>query len=208
MRPSSPLRTLPMLLALGATLVVRAPAQGSASPTQGGVSPSHASTPLLNTLPGPGTPRPAPEWRNREWLNTAVPLTLRSLRGHVVLLNFWVFSCYNCTNTVPSLVDFDHKYRDRGLTLVGMHTPEFPPYAGEHDKRNVARALQKYGIDYPVAQDNDSRTWNLYDIQAWPSFVLIDRRGRIRYEGAGEFHLGDASYQLWERRIQELLAES
>ncbi len=155
-----------------------------------------------------GTPRPAPDWHNTSWLNTDAPVTLQSLRGRVVLLNFWVFTCYNCTNTVPSLVEFDHKYRAQGLTLVGIHTPEFPPYAGEHDRGNVARALRKYGIEYPNAQDNDSRTWQLYGIRFWPSFVLIDKRGRIRYEGAGEFHLGDDGYQLWDRRIQELLAES
>ncbi|MGE5230479.1 MAG: redoxin family protein [Deltaproteobacteria bacterium] len=153
-------------------------------------------------------PRPAPPWHNTSWLNTDRPLTLGSLRGRVVLLNFWVFTCYNCTNTVPSLVDFDAKYRDTGLTIIGIHTPEFPPYAGEHDKANVARALERYHIAYPVAQDNDDRTWNLYGIRYWPSFVLIDRKGRIRYEGAGEFHVGDETYRVWEGRIQELLAEN
>src|SRR4051812_12844641 len=203
-----PLLALPVLITLGGTLPVRSSAQSSASPAQGSVPPADGSAPLLNAAPVPGTPRPAPEWQNREWLNTDTPLALRSLRGHVVLLNFWVFTCYNCTNTVPSLVNFDHKYRGRGLTLIGIHTPEFPPYAGEHDKGNLARALRQYGIEYPNVQDNDSKTWNLYHIQAWPSFVLIDKRGRIRYEGAGEFHLGDGTYQLWERRIQALLAES
>jgi thiol-disulfide isomerase/thioredoxin len=153
-------------------------------------------------------PRPAPAWHNSSWLNADKPITLESLRGRVVLLNFWVFTCYNCTNTVPSLVDFDRKYRENGLTIVGIHTPEFPPYAGEHDKGNVERALRKYGIEYPNAQDNDSKTWDLYGIRFWPSFVLIDKQGRIRYEGAGEFHVGDGNYQLWERRIRELLAES
>jgi thiol-disulfide isomerase/thioredoxin len=153
-------------------------------------------------------PRPAPAWRNTSWLNTDRPVTLESQRGRVVLLNFWVFTCYNCTNTVPSLVDLDRKYRDAGLTIIGVHTPEFPPYSGEHDRGNVERALARYGIPYPNAQDNDSRTWNLYRVRFWPSFVLIDKRGRIRYEGAGEFHLGDANYRLWEDRIRELLAES
>jgi thiol-disulfide isomerase/thioredoxin len=153
------------------------------------------------------TPRPAPAWANTSWLNADRPLALKDLRGRVVLLNFWVFTCYNCTNTVPSLVDFDRKYRDQGLTLIGIHTPEFPPYAGEHDKANVERALRKYHIEYPNAQDNDSRTWDLYGIRYWPSFVLIDKKGAIRYEGYGEFHLNDGNYQTWDRRIRELLAD-
>src|SRR5262245_20226526 len=164
-----------------------------------------AQTPLLG-LARSGV-RPAPSWRNTSWLNAEKPLTLESLRGRVVLLNFWVFTCYNCTNTVPSLVDFDSRYRDRGLTLIGIHTPEFPPYAGEHDKGNLARALDRYHITYPNAQDNDSRTWDLYGIRFWPSFVLIDKKGRIRYECAGEFHVGDATYRLWDGRIRELLNE-
>ncbi|HEX3234681.1 MAG TPA: redoxin domain-containing protein, partial [Gemmatimonadales bacterium] len=89
------------------------------------------------------TPRPAPDWANTSWLNADRPLALKDLRGRVVLLNFWVFTCYNCTNTVPSLVDFDRRYRNRGLTILGIHTPEFPPYAGEHDKGNVERALRQ-----------------------------------------------------------------
>jgi len=154
-----------------------------------------------------GDPGPAPAWRNTSWLNADHPLSLDELRGRVVLLNFWVFTCYNCTNTVPSLVDFDRKYRNHGLTVIGIHTPEFPPYAGEHDKGNVQRALAKYGIEYANAQDNDNATWNLYRIRFWPSFVLIDKKGVIRYEGAGEFHLNDGNYDLWDGRIRELLAE-
>ncbi len=152
-------------------------------------------------------PRPAPSWENSSWLNTEAPLQLEQLRGRVVLLNFWVFTCGNCTRTLPSLVTFDSLYRAKGLALIGIHTPEFPPYAGEHDRGNLARALTRYGVDYPNAQDNDSRTWNRYGIRFWPSFVLIDKRGRIRYEGAGEFHLGDATHRMWEQRIQTLLAE-
>lgn len=157
------------------------------------------------TAPAPGTP--APELANTSWLNSDHPLLLRELRGRVVLLNFWVFTCYNCTNTVPALVEFDHRYRERGLTLIGIHTPEFPPYAGEHDKANVARALAKYGIGYPNAQDNDRRTWQAYGIRYWPSFVLLDKHGRIRYTGYGEFHLNDAAFRTWEGRIRTLLAE-
>lgn len=170
-------------------------------------SASRAQAQMLATRPQARVGAPAPAWRNTSWLNTDHPLTLPELKGRVVLLNFWVFTCWNCTNTVPSLVDFDRKYRDRGLTLVGIHTPEFPPYAGEHDKGNVERALRKYGIEYPNAQDNDSKTWELYGIRYWPSFVLIDRRGKIRYEGYGEFHLNDGTYRTWDGRIRELLAE-
>ena len=170
-------------------------------------SASRAQAQMLATHPLARVGAPAPAWRNASWLNTDHPLTLPELKGRVVMLNFWVFTCYNCTNTVPSLVDFDLKYRDQGLTLVGIHTPEFPPYAGEHDKANVERALRKYGIEYPNAQDNDSKTWELYGIRYWPSFVLIDRRGNIRYQGYGEFHLNDGTYRTWDRRIRELLAE-
>lgn len=158
----------------------------------------------LTAVSGPG---PAPSWANASWLNSDAPLRLEELRGRVVLLNFWVFTCGNCTRTLPSLVDFDRRYRDRGLTLIGIHTPEFPPYAGEHDRGNVARALKQYHIAYPNAQDNESRTWDLYGIRYWPSFVLIDKRGVVRYEGYGEFHLNDGSHRLWDRRIRELLAE-
>jgi thiol-disulfide isomerase/thioredoxin len=170
-------------------------------------SASRAVAQSRHTLAGVFDPYPAPAWKNAEWLNAPHPLKLEELRGRVVFLNFWVFTCGNCTRTVPSLVDFDRRYRDRGLTLIGIHTPEFPPYAGEHDRGNVARALKEYGIAYPNAQDNDSRTWNLYGIRFWPSFVLIDKRGIVRYEGYGEFHLNDGSYELWDRRIRELLAE-
>ncbi|MGE3526116.1 MAG: redoxin family protein [Gemmatimonadales bacterium] len=157
--------------------------------------------------PGPAGPRPAPAWNNTSWLNSEAPVRLASLRGRVVLLNFWVFTCGNCTRTVPSLVDLDRRYRAQGLTIIGIHTPEFPPYAGEHDRGNVARALERQGIRYPNAQDNDRATWDLYGIRFWPSFVLIDKQGDIRYEGYGEFHPDDPTYRVWDRRIRELLAE-
>jgi thiol-disulfide isomerase/thioredoxin len=168
---------------------------------------SAAQSLLVQTSATEDAPRPAPAWDNTSWLNTDTPVRLDQLRGRVVLLNFWVFTCGNCTRTVPSLVKLDSRYRPEGLTLIGIHTPEFPPYAGEHDKGNVAKALVRYDITYPNAQDNDRRTWDRYAIRYWPSFVLIDKRGRIRYEGAGEFHVGDRTYRAWEQRIQTLLAE-
>jgi thiol-disulfide isomerase/thioredoxin len=117
---------------------------------------SAAQEPLVHFT---SDPRAAPAWDNGSWLNSDPRLRLEQLRGRVVLLNFWVFTCGNCTRSVPSLVQLDNRYRSQGLTLVGIHTPEFPPYAGEHDKANVASALVRYGIGYPNAQDNDRRTW-------------------------------------------------
>jgi thiol-disulfide isomerase/thioredoxin len=190
------IRTLPILLAAvtaAAAVILESSARAVAQVRQ--------------PLTGVRAPGPAPSWKNTSWLNADGPLTLESLRGRVVLLNFWVFTCGNCTRTVPSLVDFDRRYRDRGFTLIGIHTPEFPPWAGEHDRGNVEQALRRYGIAYPNTQDNRNETWNLYGIRYWPSFVLIDKRGTIRYEGYGEFHSNDGTYALWDRRIRELLGE-
>src|SRR2546421_3148015 len=97
--------------------------------------------------PSPGG-TPAPELTNTSWLNSDKPLRLAELRGRVVLLNFWVFTCGNCTRTVPSLVAYDRRYPARGLTIIGIHTPEFPPYAGGRDKGNLARAHDRPGITY------------------------------------------------------------
>lgn len=172
---------------------------------------STLTQPLSAQMAGPGEPPSAgaiaPAWSDQSWLNSAAPVTLASLKGRVVLLNFWVFTCGNCTRTIPSLNLFDSSYRAQGLSIIGIHTPEFPPYSGEHDKSRVAAALARLGIGYPNGQDNDNRTWNLYGIQYWPSFVLIDRKGRIRYTGAGEFHIDDAEHRVWEGRIRALLAE-
>ena len=154
-----------------------------------------------------GAERPAPPWQNTSWLNTDAPVSLAALQGRVVLLNFWVFTCHNCTNTLPALRALDGAYRGEGLSIIGIHTPEFPPYAGEHDRNNVAAALVKHRITYPIAQDNDRATWHRYGIRYWPSFVLIDKHGQIRYEGYGEFHVGDATHAEWMRRIDALLAE-
>ena len=191
-------------LAVAATIVVvGATAIDSAAR---GRAMAQSRNPLSGERPAVG---PAPEWHNASWLNTpdGKPLKLSSLRGRVVLLNFWTFTCWNCTGALPSLVEYDHEYRDQGLTIIGIHSPEFPPYGGEHDKANVAAALRQYHIEYPNAQDNDHATWNLYDIQYWPSFVLIDKRGRIRYQGAGEFHVGYPTHREWDQRIRTLLAE-
>jgi cytochrome c biogenesis protein CcdA/thiol-disulfide isomerase/thioredoxin len=150
-------------------------------------------------LPVLGT---APDFRQTErWFNTpgGRPETLASLRGRVVLVDFWTYTCINCLRTLPYLEAWDRRYRNDGLTIVGVHTPEF---GFEHDAGNVQRAVQRLGIRYPVAQDNQMGTWNAYGNEYWPADYLIDTRGKVRYAAAGE---GD--YGRTEAAIRTLLAE-
>jgi len=145
----------------------------------------------------------APEFSETErWFNTpgGRPLTLASLRGRVVLVDFWTYTCINCIRTLPYLEAWDAAYRKAGLTIVGVHTPEF---AFEHDAANVASAIGRFGLRYPVAQDNEMGTWNAYGNQYWPADYLIDARGHVRYASAGE---GD--YSRTETAIRALLAEA
>ena len=145
----------------------------------------------------------APEIRGTQrWFNTAggQALTLRELRGKVVLIDFWTYSCINCIRTLPHLKAWDERYRDAGLTIVGLHAPEFP---FERDADNVDRAVQQNGIDYPVAQDNDFATWTAYGNQFWPAKYLIDARGRVRYT-----HFGEGEYDGTEQAIRTLLEEA
>lgn len=150
-------------------------------------------------LPVLGT---APEFAgNQEWFNTpgGAPLTLAGLRGRVVLVDFWTYSCINCLRTLPALKAWDAKYRAKGLTIVGVHTPEFP---FEKSAGNVRAAVGQNGLRYPVAQDNDFATWNAYGNQYWPAEYLIDTRGRVRFTAIGE---GDEERK--EAAIRSLLAE-
>jgi cytochrome c biogenesis protein CcdA/thiol-disulfide isomerase/thioredoxin len=139
---------------------------------------------------------------NQQWFNTAGgrPLSLSQLRGQVVLVDFWTYTCINCIRTLPYLRAWDERYRNRGLTIVGVHTPEFP---FERDPGNVADAIGQNDLRYPVAQDNDYATWNAYANQYWPAKYLIDARGRVRY-----VHFGEGEYEETEAAIRELLAES
>jgi cytochrome c biogenesis protein CcdA/thiol-disulfide isomerase/thioredoxin len=145
----------------------------------------------------------APEFADTErWFNTPGdrPLNLKSLRGRVVLVDFWTYTCINCIRTLPYLKAWDASYRKEGLTIVGVHTPEF---AFEHDAGNVESAVHRFGLHYPVAQDNEMGTWNAYGNQYWPADYLIDANGHVRYAAAGE---GD--YAQTETAIRALLAEA
>ena len=145
----------------------------------------------------------APEFvGTQQWFNTpgGRPLTLRSLRGRVVLVDIWTYSCINCLRTLPYLKAWDKRYRRDGLTIVGVHSPEFP---FEKDAGNVEEAIERNGIGYPVAQDNDLATWSAWGNQYWPAEYFIDSRGRVRFA-----HFGEGAYGEKEHVIRELLAEA
>jgi len=134
-----------------------------------------------------------------EWLNTTggAPLTLEGLKGRVVLVDFWTYSCINCQRTFPYLTAWDDRYRDKGLTIVGVHAPEF---SFEKVVSNVQDAAARYGIKYPIAIDNDFTTWSAYDQRFWPAHYLIDQQGNVR-----QVHYGEGGYAETERLIQQLL---
>ncbi len=138
----------------------------------------------------------------QQWLHTkdGKALDLAALRGKVVLVDFWTYSCINCQRTLPSLTSWDDKYRDAGLTIVGVHSPEF---AFEHDVDNVADQADQLGVHYPIAIDNDFTTWRAYNQRFWPAHYLIDRNGVVR-----QVHYGEGAYDETEGLIRQLLDES
>jgi peptide-methionine (R)-S-oxide reductase len=140
----------------------------------------------------------APELAAGTWINSEA-LTLKSLRGRVVVIDFWTFGCYNCRNTLPSVRSWDARYREKGLTIIGVHTPELD---SERNLDNVRREVAALGIRYPVITDNDFATWNAYKVEAWPTMFVLDKSGRIRW-----MHLGEGAYDEAEQTIQRLLAE-
>src|SRR5260370_32328804 len=141
---------------------------------------------------------PAPEFAKGDWINSD-PLTLNKLRGRVVMVEFWTFGCYNCRNTLPSVKEWDARYRERGLTIVGVHTPET---TSEYNIENVRREVPGLGIKYPVVTDNDYTTWKAYGVEAWPTILVLDKQGRIRW-----LHVGEGRYEETESVIRMLLAE-
>ena len=140
----------------------------------------------------------APDLAAGDWINSE-PLKLKDLRGRVVLIDFWTFGCYNCRNTLPFIRRWDNRYRDKGLTVVGVHSPEFDY---ERKVENLRREVASLEIQYPVVSDNDYQTWDAYNVSAWPTIFLIDKQGRVRW-----MHVGEGDYDEAERLIQKLLAE-
>jgi len=145
-------------------------------------------------------PYDAPEFTGlTNWINSK-PLNLEDLRGKVVLIDFWTYSCINCIRTQPYLKSWHETYKDSGLVIIGVHAPEF---AFEQKPENVKKAVQKAGLTYPIALDNDFATWNAYENQYWPGSYLIDKDGKVR-----RYHGGEGEYKETEQAIRMLLAEN
>ena len=142
---------------------------------------------------------PAPDFQCKVWLNSP-PLTLRELRGKVVLIDFWEYTCINCIRTFPYLRRWNQLYGPLGLVVIGVHTPEFD-FA--KDPKRVADAVKRFKFTFPIAVDSDQRIWDAFENQAWPAKYLIDKDGRIAFT-----HLGEGDYAEFERHIQQLLKEA
>ncbi|MDA0264073.1 MAG: redoxin domain-containing protein [Chloroflexi bacterium] len=143
---------------------------------------------------------PAPEIKGiKAWINSE-PMTIKGLRGKVVLIDFWTYTCVNCIRTFPYLKQWQAKYADDGLVIIGVHSPEFE---FEKDYSNVLQATQDNGITWAVAQDNDFETWRNYGNSFWPAKYLVDKDGKVRYS-----HFGEGFYYETEKWIRNLLEEA
>lgn len=141
--------------------------------------------------------QPMPEFQGiQAWLNSP-PLRVKDLRGHVVAVQFWTLGCINCQRTFPHVTQLDRDYREQGLVVVGVHTPEFPY---ERDLGNIRAAIDRYGIEYAVAVDNQFKTWQAYQNRYWPHLFIADQKGQIAFH-----HIGEGAYDEMEQTVQALL---
>jgi cytochrome c biogenesis protein CcdA/thiol-disulfide isomerase/thioredoxin len=154
-----------------------------------------ADTPLALPDEGPAPPLDGAV----QWLNSQ-PLSLQSLRGKVVIVDFWTYSCINCLHTLPYVKAWEAKYRDKGLVVIGVHAPEF---AFERNIGNVKQAIKRLGVVYPVAIDNNFAIWKAFNNEYWPAHYFIDAKGHVRYT-----HFGEGAYAKSEQVIQQLLREA
>ncbi|MCX6782916.1 MAG: cytochrome c biogenesis protein DipZ [Candidatus Levybacteria bacterium] len=150
----------------------------------------------ISTSKGPKAPELIP---SGAWFNSD-PLTLKELKGKVVLIDFWTYSCINCQRTMPYLRVWHEKYADKGLVIIGVHAPEFE---FEKSEKNVAQAIKDFKLPYPIVQDNDFATWRAYNNRYWPAKYILDKEGYIRYT-----HFGEGAYDETEKVIQDLLKET
>ena len=138
-----------------------------------------------------------------DWLNSE-PISVESLRGKVVLIDFWTFECWNCYRSFPWLKELEAKLSDEDFIVIGVHTPEF---ARERNRGTVAEKTREFGLRHPVMIDNDFSYWKAMNNRYWPAFYLVDKQGRIRHRFVGETHRGDRQATRIEQRIRELLGE-
>lgn len=162
---------------------------------------SKGGTAAWAETPLPAGKQPAPEFpAGLKWLNTDQPLTLAGLRGKVVLVDFWEYTCVNCIRTLPYVKAWHERYKDKGLVIIGVHAPEFD-FA--KDESNVVRGAKEFGLTYPIAVDSKMAVWNAYGNRYWPAKYLIDAKGFVR-----AWHFGEGGYGDSEQHIQELLKEA
>ncbi len=184
-----------LVLATAAALAAQWDTAAAAWLSSGLVGPAQAAP----AAPAAETAATAPEFRGlQRWFNVDQPRTMAGLRGQVVLVDFWTFSCVNCVNTLPHLQRWHERYAARGLAIVGVHTPEF---AYERDAGQVQAAIRRFGLGYAVAQDNDYATWRAWDNRYWPALYLVDRQGRVVFR-----HVGEGDYAHIEAEIERVLA--
>lgn len=151
------------------------------------------ATPAPNFIPG------------GQWLNSE-PLNIRELRGKVVLVNVWVYSCYNCTRSLPTLQGWYERFQGQGFEIIGVHTPEF---ASDKPLKNVQEALLREGVTWPVIQDNAAATWRAYGNSVWPTFYLVDKKGVVRKVQRGEISsVFPQGVKPLRKALEALLAES
>jgi cytochrome c biogenesis protein CcdA/thiol-disulfide isomerase/thioredoxin len=153
--------------------------------------------PATHLIDGIVAPYPAPQiQRITKWINTE-PLNLEALRGKVVLIDFWTYSCINCVRTLPYIKNWYEKYHAKGLVIIGIHSPEFE---FEKNETNVEKAVKEYGIKYPIAMDNELKTWENFANRYWPAHYLINKQGQVIYT-----HFGEGAYDITENNIRFLL---
>ncbi len=162
-----------------------------------GVNFSSAHSSKTDSSPLP-TLYPAPEFSGLDnWINSGEIKSMQELRGKVVLVDFWTYSCFNCVNTFPYVQGWHEKFKDDGLVVLGIHAPEFD---FERNSNNVKNAVKKHGLTYPIALDNGFKLWRAYRNRYWPAFYLIDKQGMVRYT-----HFGEGRYKEMEAAIASLL---
>jgi thiol-disulfide isomerase/thioredoxin len=199
-RNNSNLGLLVAVALIAAAIFLLMGMRASPGPRTANLTPSQTAANGTTAVPNPNNYPVAPELAGISgYINTPNGTTLASLRGKVVLLDFWTYSCINCLRTLPYLNSWYAKYHDKGFEIIGVHTPEFD---FEKIAANVRSAVAKYGIAYPVVQDNDYGTWNAYSNSYWPRHYLIDRNGFIRDD-----HIGEGGYDETEQKIVALLNE-